>query len=160
MERTKNVTLCSKSTFNAEKLKRYDANMSKYLYITHLLGQDVEGHWNSNALNIDQHNVSLNLNDYLIGRPLYYTSSISDLNKTIDHNDTASFPGYKCLTYHVPSLVRVLGVSFAITNSVFDTGYRPKNGFGLVLPYPQQKLLAWQFVKRNWQTRKNETSKS
>ena len=154
------ITLCCESPFNADKLKKFDANMSKYLYTTHLLGQDVEGYWDSNILNIDYHNVSLNLNDYLIGRPLYYTSSISDLSKTIDHNDTISFPGYKCFTYHVPSLVRVLGVSFAIRNSVFDSGYRPKNGFDLVLHYPQQKLLAWQFVTSNWQTRNNETSKS
>ena len=154
------ITLCYESPYETYRLQRFDKNISKYRYTAHLLGQDFVGNWDKNILKIDYHNVSLQLDDYLIGKPLYTTSKILDMNKTIDRNDSTSFPGYKCFTYHLPPLVRILGVSFAIRNSVFETGYRPQNGFDLVLHYPQQKMLAWQFVTSNWKKRNNETSKS
>ena len=81
------ITLCSESPYNTEKLKLFDNNITKYLYTTHLLGRDFIGNWDKKILDIDYHNASLHLNDYLISKPIYYTSKSLKMNQTIDRTE-------------------------------------------------------------------------
>ena len=154
------VTVCVESPYDPEKMKQHGRNTSTSLYSTFLLGQDFVGYWDKDILNIDYDKVSLDLKDHHIGKPLLTSSKFSKMNRTVDITHSNSFPGYKCFTLHLPSMARILQVSVAMRNSLFPSGFRPRNGFDLILHYPQQKLLSWQFETSNWLKRNNETSKS
>ena len=154
------VTICGESPYDPKKLKQYGGNISTSLYSTFLVGQDFVGYWDKEILNIDYHKISMDLGEHLIGKALVTSSKFSKMSRTINISYSNSFPGYKCNTFHLPSKMRILQVSIAVRNSLFPSGFRPKNGFDLVLHYPQQKLLSWQFITSNWNKRNNETSKS
>ena len=157
------VSLCFDYPFNEEILKEYDNALTKSLYGLFLSGGDFLGHWDERVLDIKYENVSVNLNDHIIGNALLFpatSASASYNNISITNFTTVGFSVMKCFTFHLPTSIKLLSFSIALRNSVFNNGIRPKSGFDIALHYPQQLIRSWQFFIRNWPIRTNMSSRS
>ena len=157
------ISLCFDHPYYEEKLKIYDTTLTKSLYTTYLIGQDFFGKWDEKILNINYNNVSLQLNEHLIGKPLLFpakSATNSYNNITLNNFTTVGYPVIRCFTFHLPSNMKILSFSLGIRNSIFSAGIRPKSGFNVAIHYPQQMVRSWQFFVRNWPVRTNMSARS
>ena len=153
------ISLCFDHPFDEEKLKLFDDRLTKSLFTRFLSGKDFEGEWPNKLLDIDYENVSLQLKDHLIGNAILYPA-LGEYNITIYNFTVVNNPAFRCFTFHLPTQVRLLGFSVALSNSIFSSGKRPKSGFEVGLHYPQQLIRSWQFRIRNWPIRTNMSADS
>ena len=157
------VSLCFDHPFNEDKLKEFDNALTKSIYTIFLTGQDFFGHWEEKALSVDYENVSLQLNEYLVGKAIVFpsgTATAPHKNISINNFTIVAYPICKCFTFHLPIGIKLMSVSIALRNTIFPSGLRPKSGFDIVLHYPQQIVRSWQFFVRNWPMRTNFSSRS
>ena len=153
------ITLCFESPFSDEKLNAYGEGISKAKYKYFLMGE----YFDERMLKIDYETVSLQFNTYLLGKILRYSSSNGKIirdNSSIGSISSLPHVGAKCFTVHVPNDRRVMRVTLQLKNTIFSTGFRPKNDFKVVFHYPDQLHKGWEFVIKNWPPRTRNGSKS
>ena len=137
----------------------YDDRLTKSLYTTFLSGKEREGEWHDRVFDINYENVSLQLKDHLIGNAILIPA-LGEYNITINNSTVVINPAFRCFTFHLPTQIRLMKFSIALSNSVFSSGKRPKSGFEVALHYPQQLVRSWQFLIRNWPIRTNISAHS
>ena len=153
------ITLCFESPFSDEKLNLYGEGINNARYRYFLSGQAFD----KRMLNIDYETVSLELKQHLLGTVLLSSSRRGQV--TLDNssiNKITSFANVaaKCFTVHTPTGKRVISVMLKLQNTVFPSGFRPRNGFEVIFHYPEQLVRSWQLTIKNWPPRSNKTSKS
>jgi hypothetical protein len=157
------ISLCFELPYDDEKLKAYGKEITSSLYTMFLMGTEYMGHWDERVVNIDYENVSVQLQNHIIGSATVSSSKFLDISKnntSIEKLYSYGFPTFKCFTFNLPKRTKIITVAVAIKNSVFSSGIRPKKGFEVMLHYPQQRLRSWEFVLKNWPRRTNTSSKS
>ena len=153
------ITLCFESPFIEEKLKLYGEEISTAKYKYFLMGE----YFDERMLKIDYETVSIQFDRYLLGKILKYSSSKGKImrdNSSIGTIISIAHVNSKCFTLHTPVGKQVMTVTLKLKNSIFSSGFRPRNAFKVVLHYPEQLHKGWKFVVKNWLPRGEKTSKS
>ena len=153
------ISLCFDHPYIEEKLKLFDDRLTKSLYTIFLSGQDFYGEWYDKVADINYEYVSVQLKDHLIGNAILIPA-LGEYNITISNFTIVSNSAFKCFTLHLPTHIRIIKFSVALSNSIFSSGKRPKSGFDIALHYPQQLIRSWQFLIRNWPIRTNISAHS
>jgi hypothetical protein len=169
-------SLCFGDILNEDKLRNIGVNKKDYLEF--LKGKV----WDASLMNIDYHDVSINLNDYLIAVEMYlenYNGEVEEHNyqlfdktnpaktqqwKPNIYQDSNPFLGLiqKCLTVDLPYIqgMQQTWMTLVMNKSVFANVRRPfdrmfsKNPdmLSVEVHYPNQR---WRYskAKRNWDSR-------
>ena len=155
------LTLCFNNPFLNDKLKTFGDGINTSTYYSFLEGLL----WDKRMVDIDYDNVTVNLDDYLLGARIVLA------NGSLYKWDSGSKTYYvgmrtssmKCFTFDVP-FVKDVGVEYlvvTIKNSIFPYGFRPMHhvfdpetgtgtGFQTILNYPHQIMRSQFTAKWIW----------
>ena len=161
------VSMCLENPFVKDRLDGYGVNESSYLAF--LEGKD----FSNEILNVDFHQVTIDIVDYIKGYRLYfYNGTNAKFDKGITIHDKKSlthisFIGQvyssflKCFAFNIPNIDGLETFRVLLSNSIFPNGIRPTyNGLMTFVHLPHQFLLSKHTETRIWPVRtRNEVYK-
>lgn len=174
------VMLCFYNPFVNEKFENYGPEISSTTYKKFLQGEN----WSEKMTQVDYENVTIDINKYFLGYHVCYNSEEEDhracnrLNKSTMKDGwkppyvSLKTPYMKCFSVDVPfeSKRSIIKLGIKLKTDIFPLATRPPEimldsegdviaGFSVLFHYQKQLLRNINFLKSNWPTRTENSSK-